>query len=99
MDARAVLAGRRLVEDEDDGSIARTLASATSFRRERSRSYGFVAGAASRPTAASAAETARLVSSEVRPRLRGPNETSRSTDRSKSWSSGFWKTNPTFAAS
>ena len=32
------------------------------------------------------------------PRLRGPNATSRSTERSNSCSSGFWKTNPTVAA-
>ena len=33
----------------------------------------------------------------ARPRFRGPNATSRSTDRSNSWSSGFWKTNPMVA--
>ena len=35
----------------------------------------------------------------ARPRFRGPKATSRSTDRSNSCSSGFWKTNPTVAAS
>ncbi len=80
------------------GSIASTLARATSLRSDRSRSYGLTPRDASSPTAASAAVTARPTASGARPRLRGPKATSRSTDRSNSWSSGFWKTNPTAAA-
>ena len=49
-----------------------------------------------RPTAASAAvDEPRPSCRPSRPRLRGPKATSRSTDRSNSWSSGFWNTNPT----
>ena len=43
--------------------------------------------------------TRSAISRRRTPRFLGPNATSRSTDRSKSCSSGFWKTNPTVAAS
>ena len=41
--------------------------------------------------------TSVAISAAATPRFRGPNATSRSTERSNSWSSGFWKTNPTVA--
>ena len=64
----------------------------------RGRTGSSCAGSPS-PTAARLPATRGAISAGGIPRLRGPNETSRSTLRSNSCSSGFWKTKPTVAAS
>ena len=79
--------------------IARTDASARSFRLAPPRSYGLVASSPSRPVARRARPTASRRASAANPTFRAPNSTSPRTEPAKICRSGSWNTSPTRAAS
>ena len=67
--------------------------------RDRSRSYGFVVALVGETDRRQGLGRRARAVGRREPEVARPEATSRSTERSNSWSSGSWNTNPTVAAS
>ena len=77
------------------GRIASTDAIATRCCCPPESSYGARSRRSQIPVVSRAQSTRFRIFSLGKPRFSSPKATSFSTDRAKSWFSGFWKTNPT----
>ena len=97
-DARSVLARRRLVEHDRGGIRRQHRGKPDELPRGEVQVVGVRGAHGVEPTELDGLPDEAITVSSGRPIRRGPKPTSRSTLRSKSWSSGLWNTNPTRSA-